>query len=618
MRHYLPGHRHVMPLAALLLWLFASPLAFAALQLSPDFAGEYINRQVELYEDPDQRFSLADILQRQVPGGQAVGLSNAARGATKGLSRSAWWLRLDVANDTAETVPWILEFLYPHTDLLDLYYIDAQGHITTINTGDTRPLSHRPLPSESFAFPLQTPAHSQATVILRFAYQDAGLIEMSGRVWNAATYRLHRDVSYGLYGVLAGAGIFAIIFTLIVHFGNRRTPFYWYLAYALSTLGSFVANTGLGYRFLWHDSPALTDGLHLILIGLSFAFAIQFNRAFLNTRRQLPHIDKLLQLLLILALAVLPAYLLGLRMLAASLILGLGLSFVIMPLIGLWSWRVLKQTDARWYVLAWSVWSFFIFIAGTHMLGALELTNTARWFNRTGLLLETVLLGFAMIDQIHVLRDSKTQAEAQLFTHLQNATSQLEAQVKARTAELEQAHHQAQQMAETDILTGIGNRRFFFTYGERILRLAQREQKPLALVMLDIDHFKQINDVHGHAAGDQAIKVMAQLCQQRLRSSDVLGRIGGEEFAFLLFNTDITDATILAQHLCELIPLTHIDSSSGVISMTASFGIAALAPDDQQLEGLLQRADAALYRAKAKGRNRIESAAPDQQQEAPA
>ncbi len=165
-------------------------------------------------------------------------------------------------------------------------------------------------------------------------------------------------------------------------------------------------------------------------------------------------------------------------------------------------------------------------------------------------------------------------------------------------------------MANTDTLAGIANRRHFMSRFGVELKHAQRHGTGLAVLMLDIDHFKQINDTYGHAMGDQAILACARACQTVLRDIDFLSRFGGDEFAILLSDTGIEGAQVAAERLRQEILHCRIASTAGEpVTMTASIGLAMLDASTPDVEAALAKADAALYRAKSRGRNCIEFAA---------
>jgi diguanylate cyclase (GGDEF)-like protein len=163
---------------------------------------------------------------------------------------------------------------------------------------------------------------------------------------------------------------------------------------------------------------------------------------------------------------------------------------------------------------------------------------------------------------------------------------------------------QVKQLATTDELTGIFNRRQFFLLAHRELAVARRRDLRLAAVMVDIDHFKKVNDTHGHHTGDQVIRTVARRLTDAIRGTDILGRYGGEEFALIL--PDVGDSALaIAERLRAAIATSPVDTDAGPLPITISVGVAHLTEADGDAEILLANADKALYTAKKGGRNRV-------------
>lgn len=177
------------------------------------------------------------------------------------------------------------------------------------------------------------------------------------------------------------------------------------------------------------------------------------------------------------------------------------------------------------------------------------------------------------------------------------------------THEMALAHRIASHAAQTDVLTGINNRRAFFERAEQLLSYCQRNQRPLCVLAMDIDHFKDINDTHGHQAGDMVLRQVGELLQTSFRSADICGRLGGEEFALLLADTEIESAQAIAEQLrSDLSQLIFELPQEHLQHISASLGVAEADLDNDTLQTLLQRADEAMYRAKTSGRNRVVTA----------
>jgi diguanylate cyclase (GGDEF)-like protein len=194
-------------------------------------------------------------------------------------------------------------------------------------------------------------------------------------------------------------------------------------------------------------------------------------------------------------------------------------------------------------------------------------------------------------------------------------TQQLEQRVRERTVELSEANAQLEVLAMTDGLTGLANRRHFGDQLGREVTRCGEKGKPLALVTMDIDHFKAINDTHGHPAGDAVLRRVAMLLEENVRSGDLLARVGGEEFAVLALEAPMSEAMPLAERLRACIENAGpIAVGRTAVPVTISVGVAVLWSRQGDLlkapERLLAAADDALYRAKRNGRNRVEVAAP--------
>lgn len=233
--------------------------------------------------------------------------------------------------------------------------------------------------------------------------------------------------------------------------------------------------------------------------------------------------------------------------------------------------------------------------AGTVMgHGPFQAGGVANPMQSAGLLI--VLCAMNILTLIALVSERR-EAEAALA----EANRMLEWRVSARTEELRRE-------AETDSLTGLANRRSFFRRAEAMLRRDRALAQPFCLLALDLDHFKAINDSAGHAAGDAVLRNTAACLAAQLRGQDLLGRIGGEEFAVALPGTDLAEGTRVAERLRAALAAVPLPPAVGRPRLSASLGIAVAGPRDHGLEELLRRADTALYAAKRGGRDRAHEA----------
>lgn len=170
------------------------------------------------------------------------------------------------------------------------------------------------------------------------------------------------------------------------------------------------------------------------------------------------------------------------------------------------------------------------------------------------------------------------------------------------TRQMERAHHISNRAAQTDELTGLMNRRAFYEQAQLLYAQCLREQQPLCALMMDMDHFKAINDTYGHQAGDQVLRQIGAVISASFRQTDIYGRLGGEEFAVLLPNTSLETARSIAEELIQTIHDLPADPVQGV---SASLGVASTCTQPLDLNALMNSADKALYQAKASGRNQV-------------
>ena len=184
----------------------------------------------------------------------------------------------------------------------------------------------------------------------------------------------------------------------------------------------------------------------------------------------------------------------------------------------------------------------------------------------------------------------------------------LRQQVEEATEELRRQRDAAERAARTDSLTGVASRGAFTETAEAEIQRALRYRQPLCMVLIDLDHFKTVNDTHGHASGDAVLASFARTIFREVREVDVIGRLGGEEFAVLLPNISAGEAVQVAERMRYAVEKSELRVNGQPLHYTASFGVAEFDPRELSLSSLLSRADSALYDAKRRGRNRVELA----------
>ncbi|SHF18765.1 diguanylate cyclase (GGDEF) domain-containing protein [Microbulbifer donghaiensis] len=520
-----------------------------------------------------------------------------------GLQPGAFWSRFALRNSSGSALTLHIEYVDHQLIALDAFARElASGadfeRVGRLSLAD--PFSAREIPHNRFVFELTLPAGETAELMVRFGSDELGVVFPSMRIWDPKALQSSSKLETGVMAFLFGGYFLMSIFALIGGITSRGKIFYIYSIYSASKVA--VWSTILGYTHQY----VVTDHFHWSYMSLAGAVTILcgllFSRMFLQTRKHTPRLDYLLRFMLVNAGFLLVCALLKLTALSVISITVALLMYPLIAVVAFIRWRQ-GYKEAIVFALAWSLLVLGLVVQAMRDLGYVEHNFINYYWPPVASFFEMLTIMAAIGILVQRLRMLKEQAEKKYTQQLEVSKADLERQVQIRTRELEAAKTRAEQEARTDPLTGVFNRRSFFAEGGHLFKLAQRKRLPLSLLMLDIDHFKSINDIHGHATGDLALRVFSEAIVTHIRDIDVFGRIGGEEFALIL-SEERAGALQTAQRLQGEIARIAIESNGVSLQITASIGVAHLS-DETGIEALLQKADSALYLAKRQGRNQV-------------
>lgn len=523
---------------------------------------------------------------------------------TFGYAHGIYWFRFEIESRLPAPVRRALVIDYPLLDHVTLYRIETDGRITTREIGDRTPFSTRDLIDRHLNVLLDFAPGKRSQFYLRIDSQSSMQVPLLlADPRDYLSTQLTNQIGLGLYyGIL----IALTLYNLLLFASVRDANFLWYALYGASYCLMLLCLNGLAFQYFWPDSPQWGNLATLLSVSFSLAMVLQFSRRFLDLARHAPHLDVLLRVTLGLAIA------LG----VAALVVPYGiviqmqtvLAVAVAPLILIGAFRVMRHfAPARHFALAWSMLLIGTVIFASVALGIMPKIALTEYSIQIGSAAEMILLSFALAYRINVLT-----AENERIQH--EARAELESRVRARTSDLdsalqrlEHANSRLDDFARRDGLTGLYNRRHLDEALATACARARSDALPMALMMVDIDHFKTINDRYGHSVGDICLRAVAAALGGTLPSDAILARYGGEEFAIVLPRADAGSATALAETVRSAIERRPIVVESHQIELTVSVGL-HLVPHGTfcEAQDLLRRADARLYAAKRGGRNRIE------------
>ncbi|MBF0173824.1 MAG: response regulator [Magnetococcales bacterium] len=411
------------------------------LDLTQPLGGRAATPHARILVDPTRSLSLADVRDLL------------AQGAFKGYpseitllgrSSAAHWIHLSLVNPGQQPVSWILHSTYPSLDYVDLYLFlqgDPQPR-TTWFLGDRRPFVDRPIPFESVVMPVELPAGTRGEVFIRYAFESFGAMETQLRLWTPAEFVEYKEYMGYVKGAYYGSIIFIIFYSTFLFLSTRQPAYFWYIMFLFGLMTTTLSIPGEGYRYLYHDSPYLTEYLPLITPCLMAMTGIQFSRSFLNTKTRLPRLDWLIRFLFLVYFIVILFGILGLKQWAFTLILMTGFLLLLLPIAGILLWRQ-GLSEARFYAVGWSVLIVSYLVNQLRYHSLLVTSDWTLWVGRGGSWFEAVLFSLALADQINRMKREKETTQNRIRETLRMTNEKLEERVQARTRELLLAKEQA-------------------------------------------------------------------------------------------------------------------------------------------------------------------------------
>lgn len=559
---------------------------------------EYVlSLHLQYLEDADHTLDLDGARQAlqagRFQGGQTQALN-------LGFTESAYWFYLRIHNQNSTRNQWVLESLYSIMDQLDVYYRFNDGREQHQQAGDSVMFHQRARAHHNINFGLELAAGETVDVFIRA--QTTGAIQMPVMLWSEVAFAdkvSTEQIVFGLYyGMLFSLGIYNLLLFLVIRDRNYLLYVFYIASYGLFQMSL----NGLAFQYLWPDSPDWNNRSIACLMGIGMFFITLFSHSFLALKNNSPVLSKVfigfmaIYLGIAAATFVLP-YQLVIRTGTLASTFGV-LCIMTSAVVCL----IKRFRPARYFFVSWAVLLLGMLAYTLKTFSLLPANFITEYAIQIGSVLEVLLLSLALADRIKILQDENQRMQARV-------NEELEQHVRERTLELERANRKLEELSTTDGLTGLKNRRHFNEVFALECKRTSRSGDTLSVILIDIDHFKNLNDSYGHLLGDECIKAVADaIAKAAFRQTDTKCRYGGEEFVVLMPSTPPEGALRVAANIQEAIRALVIPHQGKKLAVTASLGVATVVSErEDAVRDVLAQADQALYQAKASGRNAVVS-----------
>ncbi|MAK89611.1 MAG: hypothetical protein CMI13_00035 [Oleibacter sp.] len=536
------------------------------------------------------------------------------------VSDDAAWVRIRLHNPTQQNMQRLLEIQWVNLDQVQLYQRDNQAYASPSQSGgavsapsvsSSGPAANGvSLNAPAFLFPVEARAEQTTDVLLRISTHHMYLLPIY--LWQDEAFERYKLGYYSLYGVFFGALLAMLFYNLFLWIFIRDRNYLLYCIYLATTFGYILAATGIGKQLLWSDSAWLQHSAYALFAAIVFFSASVFITSFLRLWQR----ERWMLYLAVLTggywLIEIIAHLTGMAWSPEiTNVCALLTSFFALAI----TIRLALQGDriAITFAVAW-----FFLIGSTIILMLMIMSVVPQNFvtqhiQTVGFLLEAILISIALAQRINRERYLRGRAQQELLALQSRTNRELEQKVRERTDALENltkqlshSNDELQQLSMTDALTELQNRRCFDVVLQQEITRSRVKTSPFALILADIDHFKQFNDSHGHVAGDECLRRVAQVFRAHTRvNTDCAARYGGEEFAIILPGMSEDEARQKAEVIRQAVADLDIRIHQQTHKVTISMGVTSLIADERlQPDQLTAMADQALYQAKQAGRNR--------------
>lgn len=583
------------------LWLLlAQPAVALTVDIGDDFGHAGIGRGVEFISDESGQATLSSLVthdQWQQFEGNIINF---------GFTDVAYWVRFTLNNEVRRSRDLIAEINFPFLDDVQIFLRDPiSGRVQRKVIGDQIPANARELRHSHFLVPLSLRGLEQVDVYIRI--QTEGTMRLPLELWEEDAFVTANHIQSLIYGVFMGLLGGLGLYHLLIWTTLRDRAMLAFTVFVFGMMASFASVEGLVNALIYPGEPAPGDW---ILVGAFIAAMIGstlFTHDILNIEEARPRLSVVLKGYLIILVAMASMMLVLPYLVMLKLVLLMTITTTVLALTSTLLRAYDGEKTALHGLLSVGTLSVSLFISIGAVHGLVPMTPLTEYAAHLGFAFMTMTFAFSLSWRMKVDRDLREQAQTDLLQSQQQLNEELDAIVKSRTEALEEANRSLKEMSITDGLTGLRNRRYFDEAMQREYARAYREGTPFSLLLLDLDHFKNINDTFGHPFGDACLVQAAHLIGTCIRRPpDIAARYGGEEFVVLLPGTPVEGAVVVAEKIIARFREAVVSLDGVSAQVTVSIGACGQMPQARDgHEAMLKLADNLLYQAKKEGRDRV-------------
>ena len=520
-----------------------------------------------------------------------------------GFREGAIWYHAVLYNRSHPASLWLLSNEYGLLDRMDTYSRYADGRIEHRESGDALVFHARGAPYRNPNAWLDLPRGQPVELMVRV--QSGGSMQVPLTLWSPAGFAAHTAREQSITGMYVGVLLAMLFYNLVMWASLRDASHAWYAAHIATFAAALLVLQGTAYQYAWPGSTRIAALSVPWAACAAGAAMLMFVRAFLDLRARwrIGNLACLVLVGLLLATA-LAAWWLP-EPLALKLALALASAAVGQATIAILVVLIRGFTPAVPFLVAWLPVLIGCLLFGAVAVGWSDRTVAFERALQLGSTLEMLLMSVVLGYRYAALRDENTRVVRDARQQLEDKVDHRTAELKAALAQLEHVHARTRDSSQRDPLTGLYNRRYFRETFERLLKDARETRTPVSVFMIDLDHFKVINDRYGHVVGDDCLRFTSRTIGPVLRPTGaLLARFGGEEFVVVLNGYDLSAAHAVAEDVRRAMCEHPCRSGGHAVQMSCSIGLHVINPLlEDNIDQAIEKADKALYRAKADGRN---------------